>query len=68
MGRTGLEAAFVDLRGLRKAGRPGRWLTGPVIARPLSYLELRGSWPRHLDGLLFLRTLEPSRRVERPGS
>jgi erythromycin esterase len=65
MGRTGLEAAFVDLRGLRKAGRPGRWLAGPLIARPLSYLELRGSWPRHLDGLLFLRTLEPSRPAGR---
>ena len=68
MGRTGLAAAFVDLRGLRSAGRPGRWLRAPLVARPLSYLELRGSWPRHLDGLLFLRTMEPSRRRARPGS
>lgn len=62
MARTGLEAAFVDLRGLRAAGLDGSWLAGPLIARPLSFKELRGSWPRHLDGLVFLRTLDSSRR------
>ena len=66
MARTGLEAAFVERRGLETAGRRGRWLTGPVIARPLSHLELRGSWPRHLDAFVFLRTLEPSRRASGP--
>jgi len=60
MGRTGLTAAFVDLRGLRQKGRPARWLTRPLIARPLSFKELRGSWPRHLDAFVFLRTMEPS--------
>lgn len=62
MARTGLEAAFIDLRGLRDAGLDGSWLAGPLIARPLSFKELRGSWPRHLDGLVFLRTLDSSRR------
>lgn len=63
MGRTGLEAAFVDLRSVSKTGRRGRWLARPLIARPLSYAEVRGRWPRHLDGFVFLRTLEPSRRA-----
>lgn len=57
MARTGLEAAFVDLRDLDRS----HWLSGPVIARPLSYKELRGSWPRHLDAFVFLRTQNPSR-------
>lgn len=57
MARTGFEAAFVDLRGLDR----NHWLSGPVIARPLSYKELRGSWPRHLDAFVFLRTQNPSR-------
>ena len=63
MARTGLAAAFVDLRGLHARGRRARWLTRPLIARPLSFLELRGSWPRHLDAFVFLRTMEPSRRI-----
>lgn len=67
MARTGIDAAFVDLRGLRslrQRGRRARWLTRPLIARPLSFLELRGSWPRHLDAFVFLRTMAPSRRSE----
>ena len=70
MARTGLDAAFVDLRGSDRTGRAARqarWLSRPLIARPLSYKELRGSWPRHLDALVFLRTMEPSRRAA-PGS
>ena len=63
MDRTGLEAAFVDLRGLDGAGPGARWLRDPLIAKPLSYLELRGSWHRHLDAFLFLRSQDPSRRA-----
>jgi erythromycin esterase len=64
MARTGLEAAFVDLRSLPDR-RGGRWLKGPLIARPLTYVELSGVWPRHLDGFLFLRELEPAQQLER---
>lgn len=55
--RTGLEAAFLDLRNL-PAG--GAWLRRGLIARPISHKELLGIWPRHVDALLFLRTVEPS--------
>jgi erythromycin esterase len=57
MARTGLEAAFLDLRHLPA----GSWLQRDLIARPITYKEVMGVWPRHLDALLFLRTLEPSK-------
>jgi erythromycin esterase len=60
MHRTGLEAALVDLRHLPASGG---WLRRGLIARPISHKELLGIWPRHLDGLLFLRRSEASRRV-----
>ena len=63
MGRAGFEAAFVDLRNIPEGGA---WLRRGLIARPLSYKELLGIWPRHLDALLFLRTMEPSRPVASP--
>jgi erythromycin esterase len=60
MARAGFEAAFVDLRG---ATEGARWLRRGFLARPISYVELYAVWPRHLDGLLFLRRMEPVRRV-----
>jgi hypothetical protein len=31
----------------------------------LTFVELMGVWPRHLDGLVFLRELEPAQRIDR---
>lgn len=59
MGRTGLAAAIVDLRGARPGGD---WLHSALIARPISHKELLGIWHRHLDGLFFLRAMEPAHR------
>ncbi len=59
MGRTGLAAAIVDLRG---ASPGGDWLRSALIARPISHKELLGIWHRHLDGLFFLRAMEPAHR------
>ena len=58
MGRTGLEAALVDLR---HPPADGGWLRNSLIARPISYKELLGIWPRHVDALLFLRRQEPAK-------
>jgi len=58
MGRTGLEAALVDLRHLAPGGS---WLERSLVARPISHKELLGIWPRHVDAFLFVRRLEPSR-------
>jgi erythromycin esterase-like protein len=62
MGRTGLAAAIVDLRGAPKGAD---WLRSALIARPISHKELLGIWPRHVDGLFFLHTLEPAHSLGR---
>lgn len=61
MSRTGLAAAIVDLR---REVEGGQWLRRPLIARPISHKELLGIWPRHVDGLFFLHTLEPAHRLD----
>lgn len=60
MTRAGFAMAFVDLRRLAAGGE---WLGRPLVAKPVSYVELLGRWPRHLDGLLFLRAMAPARRA-----
>ena len=72
MSRTGFEAAFLDLRRAPAGGEGsvggdggGRWLRRGFIARPVSYVELFAIWPRHLDGLLFVHTMQPARRLGR---
>jgi len=62
MARTNLEVAFLDLQRLASL-KGGAWLTRPLIARPIAFKELRGVWPRHLDAIFYIRTLEPARRV-----
>lgn len=57
MARTGLQAAFLDLRHLPG----GSWLQRDLLARPITYKEVMGVWPRHLDAMFFLRRLEPSK-------
>ncbi|MCM2268901.1 MAG: erythromycin esterase family protein [Thermoanaerobaculia bacterium] len=60
MTRAGFGAAFVDLR---RPGRGGDWLRRPLVAKPVTYVELLGRWPQHLDGLLFVREMQPAHRV-----
>jgi erythromycin esterase len=60
MSRAGFGAAFVDLRRLP---RGGDWLRRPLVAKPVTYVEMLGRWPRHLDGLLFVREMQPARRL-----
>jgi erythromycin esterase len=53
------KAAFLDLRGT--SSEPGgRWLSSPLLARPLGYTFMRASWPLVLDGLIVVREMEPS--------
>ena len=35
-------------------------LQEPLLSRPLGYSYMIASWPRHLDGLVFTRVMEPS--------
>lgn len=56
--RAGLAQAFLDLR----KGAPG-WLRERVIARPMSYMEMRARWQEVYDGVLFLDRMDVSERT-----
>lgn len=64
MGRTGIDHAFLDL-GRLSARDGGGWLQQPLIARPLTFIELRGVWPQHVDAFVFLRTMQAVQEVPR---
>lgn len=38
----------------------GHWLSDLQIARPLGYDEMRADWTQVMDGLMFIRTMEPN--------
>jgi erythromycin esterase len=42
---------------------PDHWLREPQVARPLGYEEMRANWTQVMDGLLFLRTMQPNTKV-----
>ncbi len=58
---TGCEQAFLDFRG--DAPLPD-WLTEEVTVRAMGHADVRGGWTRALDGLVFVRTMTPARRVD----
>lgn len=49
--------AFLDLR---TPGPGGAWLGEDLLSRPFGYSYMRGSWPDHLDGMVYMRTMTPS--------
>lgn len=57
---TDADLAFLDLRRRRDGDA---WLHAPTIARPLGYVEMVAAWPRHFDGLVFVREMTPATRV-----
>jgi erythromycin esterase len=59
--RTGMEAAFLDLRA---TVRDGDWLASPVMARPMGHARMIARWPDIVDGIVFVRTARPSRPRE----
>lgn len=38
------------------------WLSKSQVARPLDYEEMRANWTEVMDGLLFIRTMHPTRK------
>jgi erythromycin esterase len=62
MHRAGLENAIVDLRNPPSGGG---WLHQPLISRPLGFTEMRADWSQVVDGMMFLRVMEPSTRAAR---
>ncbi|HEX6158607.1 MAG TPA: erythromycin esterase family protein [Thermoanaerobaculia bacterium] len=61
--RAGLTNAFLDFR---KPSPGGQWLHAPLTARLLGHVEMRADWSRIVDGVVFLRKMERSRKVSAP--
>ena len=57
--RAGLVNAFVDFRN-PPAG--GAWLRAPIVAKLLGHTEMRADWTCVVDGVVFLRTMQRSRK------
>jgi len=43
----------------------GRWLQEPQYARPLGNNWKHYVWPKHFDGLFFIRNIDPSIRIKK---
>lgn len=41
------------------------WLSEPQLARPLGYEEMRADWTDVMDGLLFIRTMQPNTEIQK---
>lgn len=54
--------AFIDFR---NPGAGGEWLRD-AVARPTHYNNLRGDWPRVLDGMFYTREMVPSTPLKNP--
>jgi erythromycin esterase len=54
---SGQSLGFLDLRSVPKGGE---WLNASLSARPLGYVAMTTTWPRHLDAFVFTRTMTPS--------
>lgn len=55
--RAGLGGAFVEVRGA-KGDNP---FARKCIARPLGHTAMRARWPAHLDAMVYIPKMEPSR-------
>ena len=62
MNGSGATNAVVDFRSLAPGGE---WLDELLVSRPLGYGEMLAVWPRHIDGMFFTRTMEPSTQTSR---
>jgi erythromycin esterase len=56
LAQAGHRFAFVDFR-----ATPA-WLREPLAAKLLGYVEMRADWTRIVDGIVFIRTMERSRK------
>jgi erythromycin esterase-like protein len=57
LGATGLDAAFLDYRHIP---RGGEWLREPMLSRPFAEHAKIARWPDVLDGIVFLREMQPA--------
>jgi erythromycin esterase len=56
---AGFQNAFLDLSDPPPGGE---WLQEELLSRPFGYAYMRARWPLHLDGMVFIRVMQPSTR------
>lgn len=61
MHAAGLENAIINFR---RAATGGEWLRRPIYARPLVHKSAKADWTQVMDGMLFIREMRPSTRIE----
>lgn len=57
LGATGADFAFLDYRHL---ARGGEWLREPLLSRPFAEHAKIARWPDVLDGIVFVRDMQPA--------
>ncbi len=57
MAEAGFEYGFVNFRDLSGGGE---WLRQPLVSRPVANGDAKADWPRIMDGIFYMRTLEAS--------
>jgi len=61
--RAGFTNAFLDFR---HVGDDGRWLSEPLISRPLGHADSESDWTKVFDAIFFTRTMSGSYLVKHP--
>ena len=57
IGAAGFETAFLDYRHI---ARGGEWLRTPLLSRPFAEHAKIARWPDVLDGIFFVRQMQPA--------
>lgn len=57
MGAAGFQTAFLDYRHI---ARGGEWLRQPLLSRPFAEHAKFARWPDVLDGIVFMREMQPA--------
>jgi erythromycin esterase len=57
MGAAGFQTAFLDYRHI---ARGGAWLREPFLSRPFAEYAMIARWPDVLDGVVFVREMQPA--------
>jgi erythromycin esterase len=57
MGAAGFQTGFLDYRHI---ARGGEWLREPMLSRPFGEYAMIAHWPDVLDGIVFMREMQPA--------
>ena len=61
LGHTDHDYAILDWRSLP---HDAQWLADTLLARPMGFTPMRARWPEIMDGVMFIREMQPSLAIE----